>query len=137
MYILFGNEIVDSEEIRDIIEGQTPFRVDKDLSKGSKREDTIGFQISIDIEELNNRIKEEYELNDMENEELFDEYMVLTDEIGVDLEELMPEGAILNVRSYKWDNSEDRIKAVVAVVPEELGEMKLMDITKRLLTQVD
>ncbi|EPZ61625.1 hypothetical protein H477_0024 [[Clostridium] sordellii ATCC 9714] len=49
----------------------------------------------------------------------------------------MPEGAILNVRSYKWDNSEDRIKAVVAVIPEELGEMKLMDITKRLLTQVD
>ena len=30
----------------------------------------------------------------MENEDLFDEYMTLTDEIGVDLEELMPEGAI-------------------------------------------
>ena len=33
MYILFGNEIVDSEEIRSIIENESPFRVDKDLSR--------------------------------------------------------------------------------------------------------
>lgn len=137
MYILFGNEIVDSEEIKEIIESESPFRVDKDLSKGSKREDTIAFQISIGIEDLNNIIKEEYEISEMESEDLFDEYMVLTDEIGVDLEELMPEGAILNARSYKWDNSEDRIKAVVAIAHEDLGEMKLMDIIKRLLNQVD
>ncbi|WGX76311.1 hypothetical protein QJS64_03240 [Paraclostridium bifermentans] len=36
MYILFGNEIVDSEEIKSLIENESPFRVDKDLSKGSK-----------------------------------------------------------------------------------------------------
>lgn len=137
MYILFGNEIVDSEEIKVIIEEETPFRVDKDLSKGSKREDILAFQVSIDVEELNNIIKEEYELNEMESDDLFDEYMTLTDEIGVDLEELVPEGAILNARSYKWDNSENRIKAVVAIAHEELGEIKLMDITKRLLSQVD
>jgi hypothetical protein len=137
MYILFGNEVVDSEEIKAIIESESPFRVDKDLSKGSKREDTVAFQISIGIEDLNDIIKEEYELSEMESEDLFDEYMVLTDEIGVDLEELMPEGAILNARSYKWDNSEDRIKAVVAIAHEDLGEMKLMDIIKRLLNQVD
>ncbi|WP_419742318.1 hypothetical protein [Paraclostridium dentum] len=137
MYILFGNEIVDSEEIKSLIENESPFRVDKDLSKGSKREDIIAFQISVDIEELNEIIKEEYELSEMETEDLFDEYMTLADEIGVDLEELMPEGAILNVRSYKWDNSEDRIKAVVAITHEEVGEMKLRDITKRLLSQVD
>lgn len=137
MYILFGNEIVDSEEIKELIEGETPFRVDKDLSKGSKREDTLAFQVSIDIEELNNIIKEEYDLEEMETEDLFDEYMSLTDEIGVDLEELMPDGAILNARSYKWDNSDNRIKAVVVIAHEELGELKLMDITKRLLTQVD
>lgn len=137
MYILFGNEIVDSEEIKEIIEGETPFRVDKDLSKGSKREDTLAFQVSIDVEELNNIIREEYDLNEMESEDLFDEYMTLSDEIGVDLEELMPDGAILNARSYKWDNSDNRIKSVVVIAHEELGELKLMDITKRLLTQVD
>lgn len=137
MYILFGNEIIDSEEIKSLIGNESSFRVDKDLSKGSKREDTIAFQISIDIEVLNEIIKEEYELNELEIEDLFDEYMTLTDELGVDLEELMPEGAMLNVRSYKWDNSEDRIKAVVAITHAEVGEMKLRDITKRLLSQVD
>lgn len=137
MYIVFGNEIVDSEEIKQIIEQESPFTVDKDMSKGSKREDTLAFQVSISVEELNNMIKEEYDIEDMESEDLFDEYMTLTDEIGVELEELMPEGAILNTRSYKWDNSEDVIRAVVVVAHEELGEMKLMDITKRLLTQAD
>ena len=64
MYILFGNEIVDSEEIKSLIENESPFRVDKDLSKGSKREDTIAFQISVDIEELNEIIKEGVKSND-------------------------------------------------------------------------
>lgn len=137
MYIVFGNEIIDSEEIKSIIEDESPFRVDKDMSKGSKREDTLAYQVSISIEELNNILKQEYEVSEMDSEELFDEYMTLTDEIGMELEELMPDGAILNTRSYKWDNSEDVIRAVVAVAHEELGEMKLMDITKRLLTQVD
>ena len=137
MYIVFGNEIIDSEEIKAIIEDESPFRVDKDMSKGSKREDTLAYQVSISIEELNNILKEEYEIDEMDSEELFDEYMILTDEIGVELEELMPEGAILNARSYKLDNSEDVIRAVIVVAHEELGEMKLMDITKRLLTQAD
>ena len=137
MYILFGNEIVDSEEIKGLIEGETCFKVDKDLSKGSKREDVLAFQVSIDVARLNNIIEEEYDLGEMEVEDLFDEYMSLTDEIGVDLEELMPDGAILNARSYKWDNSDNTIKAIVVIAHEELGELKLMDITKRLLTQVD
>ena len=98
MYIVFGNEIIDSEEIKAIIEDESPFRVDKDMSKGSKREDTLAYQVSISIEELNNILKEEYEIDEMDSEELFDEYMILTDEIGVELEELMPEGAILNAR---------------------------------------
>ena len=49
----------------------------------------------------------------------------------------MPEDAILNARSYKWDNSEDVIKVVIVIAHEELGEMKLSDITKRLLSQTD
>ena len=35
----------------------------------------------------------------MDSEELFDEYMILADEIAVELEELMPEGAIINAKS--------------------------------------
>ncbi len=137
MYILFGNEIIDSEEIKLIIENTEIFKVDKDLSKGSKREDVIAFQVHVNIETLNAIIKNEYEFDDMEMEDLFEEYMTLTDELGVDLEELMPKGAILNTRSYKWDQSENIIKSLVVITHEELGEIKLRDITKRLLNQVD
>ena len=118
MYIVFGNEIIDSSEIKDIIENNSDFNVEKDLTKGSKREDTLAYQISIDVALLNEVIKESYEL-DME------------------LEEYMPEDIIINARAYKWDNSDNTIKLVLAMAHLELGELKLSDITRRLLTQVD
>ena len=58
MYIVFGNEIIDSSEIKDIIENNSDFNVEKDLTKGSKREDTLAYQISIDVALLNEVIKE-------------------------------------------------------------------------------
>ena len=137
MYIVFGNEIIDSSEIKDIIENNSDFKVEKDLTKGSKREDTLAYQISIDVSLLNEVIKETYELDSIDEEELFDEYMILPDELAMELEKYMPEDVIINVRAYKWDNSDDTIKLVLAMAHLELGELKLSDITKRLLTQVD
>lgn len=137
MYIVFGNEIIDSSEIKVAIEDNSEFKVEKDMTKGSKREDTLAYQISISIDELNEVIKEDYELNEIEEEDLFDEYMTLADELAMELEEIMPEDVIMNARAYKWDNSDNTIKAVIAMAHEELGELKLSDITKRLLTQVD
>ena len=58
MYIVFGNEIIDSSEVADLIEGNSNFSVEKDLTKGSKREDTLAYQVSIDIEELNEILKD-------------------------------------------------------------------------------
>ena len=58
MYIVFGNEIVDSNEIKLLIEENSEFRVDKDMTKGTKREDAVAFQVSISIDELNEVIKE-------------------------------------------------------------------------------
>ena len=58
MYIVFGNEIIDSSEIKDIIENNSDFNVEKDLTKGSKREDTLAYQISIDVALLNEVIKQ-------------------------------------------------------------------------------
>ena len=136
MYIVFGNEIIDSSEIKDIIENNSDFNVEKDLTKGSKREDTLAYQISIDVALLNEVIKESYEL-DRIDEELFDEYMTLSDELAMELEEYMPEDIIINARAYKWDNSDNTIKLVLAMAHLELGELKLSDITRRLLTQVE
>ena len=137
MYIVFGNEIIDSSEIKDMIESNSNFKVDKDMTKGTKREDALAYQISISIDELNQIIKEEYEIEGLESEDLFDEYMTLSDELAMELEELMPEEVIMNARSYKWDNSEDRIRVVIAMAHSELGELKVSDLTKRLLSQVD
>lgn len=137
MYIVFGNEIIDSSEIKDIIDNNSDFNVEKDLTKGSKREDTLAYQISISVDLLNELIKENYELDSLDEEELFDEYMILSDELAMELEEYMPEDVIINARAYKWDNSDNTIKSVLAMSHLELGELKLSDITKRLLTQVD
>lgn len=137
MYIVFGNEIIDSSEIKDIIENNSDFNVEKDLTKGSKREDTLAYQVSINVDLLNEVIKENYELDELNEEELFDEYMTLSDELAMELEEYMPEDVVINARAYKWDNSDNTIKSVLAMAHLELGELKLSDITRRLLTQVD
>jgi hypothetical protein len=137
MYIVFGNEIIDSNEIKTAIEGNSIFIVEKDMTKGTKREDALAYQISISINELNEIIKESYQIEDLESEDLFDEYMTLSDELAMQLEEIMPEEVIMNARAYKWDNSDDTIKVVIAMAHIELGELKLSDITKRLLSQTD
>lgn len=137
MYIVFGNEIVDSAEIGVTIEDNSDFIVEKDLSKGTKREDVVAFQLSIGVDTLNEYLKEDYDLENMDTEELFDEYMTIADEAAMELEEYMPEETIANARSYKWDNSDNAIKVIIAIAHEELGELKLSDITKRLLSQVD
>ncbi|MEG2247220.1 MAG: hypothetical protein RSC84_07270, partial [Peptostreptococcaceae bacterium] len=131
------NEIVDSAEIGTNVEDNSDFKIEKDLSKGTKREDVVAYQLSIDIDTLNEYLKEDYDVDAMDEEELFDEYMTISDEAAMELEELMPEGTIANARSYKWDNSENAIKVIIAIAHEELGELKLFDITKRLLSQVD
>ena len=137
MYIVFGNEIIDSNDIKGIIENNSYFNVEKDLTKGSKREDTLAYQISISIDTLNQVIKERYELESLDEEELFDEYMTLADELAIELEKYMPDYTIMSPRAYKWDNTENAIKLVLAMAHAELGELKLSDITRRLLTQVD
>lgn len=137
MYIVLGNKIVDSEEIKGLIENNSDFRVDIDMSKGTKREDVVAFQLSIDIETINTYLMEDYDVNEMSQEELFDEYMTTADEAAMELEELMDEDTIVNARSYKWDQSANTIKVVICIAHEELGELKLSDVTKRLLSQVD
>ena len=137
MYIVFGNEIIDSSDIKDIIENNSDFNVEKDLTKGTKREDTLAYQISISRDLLNEVIKERQELKSLDEEELFNEYMILADELAIQLEKYMPQDTIIKSRAYKWDNSQDTIKLVLAMTHLELGELKLSDITRRLLTQVD
>lgn len=137
MYIVFGNKMVDSKEIKETIENNTEFKIIKDMSKGSKREDIVAFNISVSIDILNEMLEEEFDLKELTEDELFEEYLTLAEEIATDIEEYLPEESILDIKSYKWDPSDNDIKLVVALTHEAVGEGKLKEVMKRLLTQVE
>ena len=137
MYIAFGNRVVDSKDFINVIEENTEFKVIKDMSKGSKREDIVALNLSIDISELNEVISENYKIEDLDEDTLFEEYMTISEEIGYEIEEYLPEDVIVKFQAYKWDPSDNDVKAIIVIVHEELGERKAMDLIKRLLKQVE
>lgn len=135
MYIAFGNRVLDSKDFKEIIETNSQFKVIKDMSKGSKREDIIAFNLRIDVNILKEILKDDFE--DVDSEEAIEELWSLADEIGTDLEEFMPEDSYFDIRAYKLDESSNTINLIMAICHEELGERKLKDVMKRLLTQVE
>ena len=137
MYIAFGNRVVDSEDFKKVIEENTEFKVIKDMSKGSKREDIVAFNLSLSIDLLNEELKEDFNLAELDEDTLFEEYMALTEEIGFEIEEYLDEDAIMQFRAYKLDASDNDIKAVVVIAQEELGMGKVKDVLRRALTQVE
>jgi DNA repair exonuclease SbcCD nuclease subunit len=142
MYVVFGDKVMDSKEMKELIEANSDFKVVKDMSKGSKREDVLAFNLSISIDTLNEIMEEDQEISaedkaELTEDDLFDEYLTLAEEVATELEEIIPEGAIFDMRSYKWDKSDNDIKLVVALAHEELGEAKLGNVMKVLLKQVE
>lgn len=144
MYVLFGNNVVDSKEMKESIESNSEFKVVKDMSKGSKREDILAYNLSISLDALNDIMKEEeeFDINELSEgeiteDDLFDEYLNLAEEIATELEEIVPEESILDIRAYKLDKSDNDIKLVIAIAHEDLGETKLGNVMRTLLTQVE
>lgn len=137
MYIAFGRKVVDTEEIKNEIEKKSEFKVLKDMSKGTKREDTFAYNLSISIDILNEIISDDYDINDLSEDELFDEYMSLSEELATDMDELLPEDSIIDVKAYKWDLSDNDIRVIIAGVNEDVGEGKLKDVMRRLITQLE
>ena len=54
-----------------------------------------------------------------------------------ELEEYLPEDSIIDFKAYKWEPSDNDIKAVLVMANDELGYNKLKDVMRRLLTQVE
>lgn len=137
MYIAFVNRVLDTEELKEKIEKNSEFKVLKDMSKGTKREDTFAYNLSIKIDVLNEIIKDDYDLNEISEDELFDEYISLAEELATDLEDILPEDAIIDMKAYKWDLSDNDIRLVLAGIHEDMNEGKLKDVMKRLITQLE
>lgn len=137
MYIAFGMSIVDTEEVKEAIDSTTEFKVIKDMSKGTKREDTLAFNLSIDIDVLNAIIQDDYNIEDLSEDELFDEYISLSEELATDIEDVFPEDSLIDIKAYKWEISDNDIKLIIAATHEDTGEGKLKDVMRRLLTQLE
>jgi len=138
MYVAFGNRIIDSKEIGEIIEKNTEFKIIKDMSKGSKRDDIAAYNLSVSIDILNEILEdEEYNLSELDEDELFEEYLTTAEEIATDIDEYIPDESLMDIKAYKWDSSDNDIKLIIAIAHEDLGEGKLKDVMKRLLTQVE
>ena len=137
MYIIFGEEIVDSDEIRETIEKNSNFTVDRDMCKGTKREDIVAYQLSIPVNILNEKLGQDYNLDEISEEDLFEEYINLSEEMALELQEFMPKYSLVNSISYKWDNSTDVIKVVFTMAYIGLGQLKLNDVSRRLLNELD
>ncbi|MFR5267266.1 hypothetical protein [Clostridium sp.] len=138
MYVNFITKVVDTDEIKELIENETEFRVLNDLSNASKREDMVAYKLGISINFIRSILEEDYDLNEYSEDELFDEYLSTAEEIGTDMiEEKMPEEARVDIRAYTIDEVDNIIKLVMVMAHEELGEAKVIDVLRRLLKQID
>lgn len=137
MYVAFGNRILDSEEIKRDIEKNTDVKIVGDLCRSSKREDIVAYKLSIDMEILRGLVKEDIQLKELNDEELFEDYLNIAEDVAGMIYEYMPEDAVLDIRSYKWDMTDDDVKLIMVMAHEDLGIAKVNDVMKRLLRQVD
>lgn len=141
MYVPFGNEMVDSEEIKLKIEELTPFKCIADLSFATKREDVIALHLKIEEQDLKDILEEEgFDLDEdeAEGEDLVEEFLQLSDEIGVDIENILEEikYTMFRTYSYNYDAGNKEVKAIFLMAHKDLGIKKLNDVLGRLLKQV-
>ena len=62
MYIIFDEQIIDSEEIKNLIEEKSNFKVEKDMCKATKREDVLAYLLTLDVDLIKKEIDIDYPL---------------------------------------------------------------------------
>lgn len=136
-YVVAGDKIYDSNEILREIKEAISFKNIKDISAGSKREDTLIYHLLLDAEELKGQLLEELDTTGLEEEELISELLILADERVALIEEYIPEDFISYGYSYHFDEGNNEIKAIFVAVDEIVGELRLKDVSERILRSLD
>ncbi len=136
-YVVAGEKIYDSNEILENIKADISFKNIKDISAGSKREDTLIYQLLLDAEELRVRMLEELDTTDMDEEELVSELLILADERVAEVEDYIPEDFLCYGYAYHYDEGNNEIKAIFVAVDEIVGELRLKDVSERILRSLD
>lgn len=132
MYQMLGDIMYDTKEMSIMIESSTSFKVKEDMSQRTKREDALGFKLSIPAEKLDENVGKY-----IEDEEQISLLMEKCDELLKDeLEKMRPEFTITQSYAYTYDEVTNEILAVAAFMHLQNGRRKLPDVLKRLLSQV-
>ncbi|WP_432792300.1 hypothetical protein [Peptacetobacter hiranonis] len=133
MYVVFGDEVLDSNEVIDLFNNESDFFVETDLTKSTKREDIIALKLKINIEDIYSDSK-----FDQYNEEIFEEYLDNAEEIITDFVEMNFDYKKRFVTSaYKWEELDNSIYLIAAFSDISLPLLKLNDVLNRLLKQND
>ena len=133
MYVVFGDEVLDSNEVIDLFNNESDFFVETDLTKSTKREDVIALKLKINIEDIYSDSK-----FDQYNEEIFEEYLDNAEEIITDFVEMNFDYKKRFVTSaYKWEELDNSIYLIAAFSDISLPLLKLNDVLNRLLKQND
>ena len=133
MYVVFGDEVLDSNEVIALFNNESDFFVETDLTKSTKREDVIALKLKINIEDIYSDSK-----FDQYNEEIFEEYLDNVEEIITDFVEINFDYKKRFVTSaYKWEELDNSIYLIVAFSDISLPLLKLNDVLNRLLKQND
>ena len=133
MYVVFGDEVLDSNEVIDLFNNESDFFVETDLTKSTKREDIIALKLKINIEDIYSDSK-----FDQYNEEIFEEYLDNAEEIITDFVEINFDYKKRFVTSaYKWEELDNSIYLIAAFSDISLPLLKLNDVLNRLLKQND
>ena len=135
-YVVAGSRFFDSGELLKQIQEKYPFKGIRDITKGSKRDDTLIYQIIQDAAEL----KEELLLDDLgpiEAEDLVEELMALGDEKVAMIGTLIPEEFLCYSYSYYYDEALEEIKCIFVALDKNVGELRLMDVAERILRSID
>ena len=133
MYVLFRDDMIDSGEIADTINRETDFRVETDLTKATKREDVMGFKLSIPVKKLDESL-----VFDWDNDDIVDSCFSKAESLTKEFLKYFPKYTVQCSEAYKWDEVEDRIYLVVVIANIDIKLKKLkLDILKRMMKQVD
>ncbi len=133
MYVVFGDEVLDSNDIIDLFNNESDFIVETDLTKSTKREDVIALKLRIGVEDIYSDSK-----FDQYNEDIFEEYLDNAEEMITDFADINFDYKKRFVTSaYKWEELNNSIYLIVALSDISLPLLKLNDVLNRLLKQND
>lgn len=133
MYVIFRDEMIDSEDIIEKINKSTNFKVITDLTKATKREDVMSFKMAIPVEKL-----VESTIFDWENEELVNELFSKTESLTRDILDFFPKYTVEASSAYKWEELDNSIYIVIVIANIDIKLKKLkLDILPRMMKQVD